>query len=55
MRRGDVCVQRATMHAWRNVTAGDGWGRMLFVLVTAEKEEGVGEESGGMEDVKSSH
>jgi hypothetical protein len=54
MRRGDVCVQRATMHAWRNVTEGDGWGRMLFVLVTAEKEEGVGEELGGMEDVKSS-
>jgi len=54
MTRGDVCVQRATMHAWRNVTEGDGWGRMLFVLVTAAMEEGVGVELGGMEDVKSS-
>jgi hypothetical protein len=54
MRRGDVCVQRATMHAWRNVIVGDGWGRMLFVLVTAEKERGVGEELGGIEDMRSS-
>ena len=31
MRRGDVAVQRATMHAWKNVSETE-WGRMLFVL-----------------------
>ncbi|CZT13801.1 related to Cupin domain protein [Rhynchosporium agropyri] len=37
MRRGDVCIQRGTMHAWRNVTENEGWARMLFTLVAAEK------------------
>ncbi|KAI9048469.1 hypothetical protein LZ554_007304 [Drepanopeziza brunnea f. sp. 'monogermtubi'] len=37
MRRGDVCVQRGTMHAWKNVTEDGGWARMLFSLVAAEK------------------
>ncbi|KAH7350615.1 hypothetical protein BKA65DRAFT_396569 [Rhexocercosporidium sp. MPI-PUGE-AT-0058] len=37
MRRGDVCVQRGTMHAWKNVTENEGWARMLFTLVAAEK------------------
>lgn len=31
MRRGDVAVQRATMHAWRNASDTE-WARMLFVL-----------------------
>ncbi|KAI5369894.1 Putative rmlC-like cupin domain superfamily, rmlC-like jelly roll protein [Septoria linicola] len=31
MKRGDVMVQRATMHSWRNPSA-DGWARMIFVL-----------------------
>ena len=31
MRRGDVAVQRATMHAWKNVSETE-WARMLFVL-----------------------
>lgn len=31
MRRGDVMVQRATMHAWRNPSKTD-WARMIFVL-----------------------
>ncbi|KAK0642034.1 hypothetical protein B0T16DRAFT_462054 [Cercophora newfieldiana] len=31
LRRGDICIQRATMHAWRNTSATD-WARMLFVL-----------------------
>ncbi|KAF1826330.1 uncharacterized protein K489DRAFT_312655 [Dissoconium aciculare CBS 342.82] len=31
MRRGDVMVQRATMHAWRNPSATE-WCRMIFVL-----------------------
>lgn len=31
MHRGDVAVQRATKHAWRN-TSGDRWARMIFIL-----------------------
>lgn len=31
MRRGDVAVQRATMHAWRSLSRNE-WARMLFVL-----------------------
>ena|SRR5579859_589665 len=32
---GDVVVQRGTSHAWHN--RGETWGRMVFVLLTAEK------------------
>lgn len=41
---GDVSVQRATMHAWRN-TSETAWARMLYVLVDAsdgKKEEDWG-------------
>jgi len=31
MKRGDVCIQRGTMHAWRNPSETE-WCRMLFVL-----------------------
>ncbi|KAI0912377.1 hypothetical protein F4823DRAFT_211190 [Ustulina deusta] len=31
MRRGDIAVQRATMHSWRNPST-TGWARMVFVL-----------------------
>lgn len=31
MRRGDVMVQRATMHAWRNPSKTE-WARMIFCL-----------------------
>lgn len=31
MRRGDVAVQRATKHAWKNASESE-WARMLFVL-----------------------
>ncbi len=34
-----MCVQRATNQTQRNVTKNNGWGRMLFVLVTADKVE----------------
>ena len=48
MRRGDVSVQRATSHKWRNVTGGGTEpGRMLYILldfkevvVNGEKVEG---------------
>ncbi|KAH9885373.1 hypothetical protein F4778DRAFT_774378 [Xylariomycetidae sp. FL2044] len=31
MRRGDIAVQRATMHAWKNPSPTD-WARIVFVL-----------------------
>ncbi|KAI0379041.1 hypothetical protein F5Y04DRAFT_139563 [Hypomontagnella monticulosa] len=31
MKRGDIAVQRATMHAWRNPSSTQ-WARMVFVL-----------------------
>lgn len=34
--RGDLCVQRATKHAWKNVTENNGWARMMFVLTGCE-------------------
>jgi len=36
MRRGDIAVQRATMHAWRNPSKTE-WSRMVFVLQDCEK------------------
>jgi hypothetical protein len=36
MGRGDICVQRATLHAWRNMSSTQ-WARMMFVLVACEK------------------
>jgi len=51
MKRGDVCVQRGTMHAWKNITENEGWARMLFTLVAAEKVvvggQGLGEDLPG--------
>lgn len=58
MKRGDLCVQRATNHAWRNVTPNDGWARMVYVLVAAEKIEVAGkmlvEDLADMESVRAS-
>lgn len=45
MRRGDVAVQRATMHAWRN-TSRTGWARMIFILQESEKVVIQGEKFG---------
>ncbi|KAL0938793.1 cupin domain protein [Colletotrichum truncatum] len=58
MRRGDVAVQRGTMHAWKNVSE-TGWARMLYVLQESEPLEVGGqvlkEDYGvGMGDVKPS-
>ncbi|EXJ77586.1 hypothetical protein A1O3_09813 [Capronia epimyces CBS 606.96] len=41
MQRGDVAVQRATMHAWKN-TSDTEWARMIFVLQDCEKLEIAG-------------
>ncbi len=35
LRRGDVAIQRATMHGWKNPSKTD-WCRMAFVLMAAE-------------------
>lgn len=38
VQRGDVAVQRATMHAWKN-TSETEWARMIFVLQDCQKVE----------------
>ncbi|KAI9743362.1 MAG: hypothetical protein M1818_003208 [Claussenomyces sp. TS43310] len=43
--RSDVCVQRATMHRWRN-TSATGWARMLFVSLGDAKIVVGGKELG---------
>ncbi|KAK3694558.1 cupin domain-containing protein [Podospora appendiculata] len=59
MKRGDHCVQRGTMHAWRNRSETE-WARMLFVLLEAERVvvkggRALGEDYGeGMADIKPS-
>lgn len=45
MNRGDIAVQRATMHAWRNPSK-TGWARMVFVLQDCQKVVVKGEELG---------
>jgi quercetin dioxygenase-like cupin family protein len=34
--RGDLVVQRGTMHAWRNPSKGE-WARVVFVVLDAER------------------
>jgi len=50
LRRGDVAVQRATMHAWRNPSETE-WTRMVFVLQDVKALEvggrKMGEDLGG--------
>ncbi|KAK5557527.1 hypothetical protein LTR46_004555 [Exophiala xenobiotica] len=43
MQRGDVAVQRATMHAWKNVSETE-WARMIFVLQDCQRLEVGGQE-----------
>ncbi|KAF7588821.1 hypothetical protein BBP40_005175 [Aspergillus hancockii] len=59
LKRGDVAVQRATNHAWKNVSPNQGWSRMLYVLTPCRQVEveglGVlGEDVNGI-DVRSSN
>jgi hypothetical protein len=58
MGRGDVAVQRMTMHAWKNVSEHE-WARMLFVLQNCEDlsvgGNVLGEDLGlGLKDLKPS-
>ena len=43
LKRGDVAVQRGTIHGWRNVSPGGGWARMFFVLQDLGGKVKVGE------------
>ncbi|KAH7136398.1 hypothetical protein EDB81DRAFT_870523 [Dactylonectria macrodidyma] len=58
MKRGDVAVQRGTMHAWENASKTE-WARMMYVLqdslpITVGGEK-LGEDYGvGMEEVRPS-
>ncbi|KAF1991856.1 cupin domain-containing protein [Aulographum hederae CBS 113979] len=45
LKRGDVCIQRGTMHAWRN-TSKDNWARMMFVLQECKPLELGGQKLG---------
>jgi quercetin dioxygenase-like cupin family protein len=45
MKRGDVCIQRGTMHAWRNPSETE-WCRMLFVLQPSKPVEVAGKTYG---------
>ena len=42
MKSGDICIQRGTMHAWRNMSETE-WARMLFVLQPSKPLERGGE------------
>ncbi|KIN06858.1 hypothetical protein OIDMADRAFT_111720 [Oidiodendron maius Zn] len=52
LKRGDVVVERATMHLWRNVSDTE-WVRMLYVLTPAEPvkvgDQLLGEDYGDMD------
>lgn len=57
MKAGDICIQRATMHAWRNTSTTE-WARMLYVLLPSEEVKIDGkalkEDYGDMSGVPSS-
>lgn len=58
MKRGDVCIQRGTMHQWINHSKTE-WTRMLFVLQESQPLKIAGqqfeEELAGMPGVHASH
>jgi len=57
MKRGDICVQRGTNHAWRNMSERN-WARMLYVLQPSQPVlmdgKTLGEDLGGMQGVRDS-
>lgn len=58
LHRGDIVVQRATNHAWRNASATE-WARMLYVLqeaepLTTQNGRALSEDYGGIEGVRAS-
>ena len=57
MKRGDIAIQRGTMHAWKNTSTTE-WARMVYVLQPCEpvvvKGEQLKEDYQDMEGVKAS-
>ncbi|KAF2856666.1 cupin domain-containing protein [Plenodomus tracheiphilus IPT5] len=57
MNRGDVAIQRGTMHAWRNLSETQ-WGRMMYVLQECKpvsvEGEALKEDYGTMQGVPES-
>lgn len=57
LHRGDICIQRGTMHAWRNLS-DKSWARMLYVLQPVESFKIGGEDAkedyGNMSGVRAS-
>jgi quercetin dioxygenase-like cupin family protein len=57
LQRGDLVVQRGTMHAWRNTSKVE-WARMLYFLQGSEQVEvnavKLNEDYGSMTGVRSS-
>ena len=57
MKRGDVAVQRATYHAWKNPSKTE-WARIAFVLTDCKPldldGEAVGEDLGAAKDINAS-
>lgn len=53
MKRGDVCVQRGTMHAWRNPDS-ENWARMMFVLLPCKELDVGGEDLGTAVGIRTS-
>lgn len=45
LKPGDICIQRATIHAWRNPSTTD-WARMLYVLAPCQPLKINGKELG---------
>lgn len=58
LKRGDVAIQRGTMHAWRNLSQ-TSWARMMYVLQESKPVEvageTLGEDYGDMAGVPASH
>ena len=53
LRKGDIAVQRATMHAWKNPSKTE-WTRMVFVLQDCKPLQGYKEdfgEKGGLDAI----
>jgi len=58
MKRGDVSIQRGTIHEWKNRSETE-WARMLYILQEAKplviNGEALGEDYGGLQLKKSGH
>lgn len=56
MERGDISVQRGTIHAWRNMSK-TSWARMLYILQESKpihlEGKQLGEDYGGLQVPKS--